>query len=349
MTESPNLSPKRASLTPERAAVRLGHRKAVSSPPRSSTWTSLLSPLLSSVLPASPDTPFLGTEGFSNGVELSPTSQQQRSFKDAIDRDKEKRPPSPHSLTGRFVAKRTKTRTRTRARRLLLITIIALAFASVINNVFHSVSSFWSKRRRRYRAVKAATGTISQEYVRTGKHPIRLHLERAHATWNGAIAQQSQTTTEATLEYRKRYGREPPEGYDEWFAFAKGNAFDLVDEFDEMMDSLEPFWALLPSDLRRRTVELAVMPSFSMVQRIETGETVAVASPGWDATAVHGRFLASVLDRLGDRPGLGHFAMLVDEVDRPRVLPSWEESQKLRKILAHGACLFSCRGRPARC
>ena len=59
--------------------------------------------------------------------------------------------------------------------------------------------------------------------------------------------------SEAIAEYKRRYGRDPPRGFDDWWEFAKEQDFKLVDEFDAVVEDLAPFWALSGEELRQRT------------------------------------------------------------------------------------------------
>ena len=70
------------------------------------------------------------------------------------------------------------------------------------------------------------------------------------------LAKQSKTLPEAVAEYKRRYGRDPPHGFDHWFKFAKENDFKLVDEFDTIVEDLAPFWTLSGEELRRRAYEV---------------------------------------------------------------------------------------------
>ena len=67
------------------------------------------------------------------------------------------------------------------------------------------------------------------------------------------LAKQSKTLPEAVAEYKRRYGRDPPRGFDDWWEFAKEQDFKLVDEFDAVVEDLAPFWALSGEELRQRT------------------------------------------------------------------------------------------------
>ena len=49
-----------------------------------------------------------------------------------------------------------------------------------------------------------------------GRHPIYELIERATEEWEGKLERQSKTLPEAVREYRRRYGRAPPKGFDKW-------------------------------------------------------------------------------------------------------------------------------------
>lgn len=62
-------------------------------------------------------------------------------------------------------------------------------------------------------------GKHLSEYER---HPIKDLLEGAKKEWEEKVARQSKTPEEAIAEYKRRYKRDPPNGYAEWFLYAKG-------------------------------------------------------------------------------------------------------------------------------
>jgi hypothetical protein len=50
-----------------------------------------------------------------------------------------------------------------------------------------------------------------------GRHPIYDLIERAEAEWDKKMKRQSRTLDEAVVEYKRRYRRAPPKGFDEWW------------------------------------------------------------------------------------------------------------------------------------
>lgn len=49
-----------------------------------------------------------------------------------------------------------------------------------------------------------------------GRHPVYDLVEKAKKQWNAKVTRQSKTLRDAVREYRRRYQREPPFGFDHW-------------------------------------------------------------------------------------------------------------------------------------
>jgi hypothetical protein len=50
-----------------------------------------------------------------------------------------------------------------------------------------------------------------------GKHPIYELIDSAEARWKRKLARQSKTLKQAVNEYKRRYRRPPPKGFDAWY------------------------------------------------------------------------------------------------------------------------------------
>ncbi|RSH90840.1 Glycosyltransferase 90 protein [Saitozyma podzolica] len=88
-------------------------------------------------------------------------------------------------------------------------------------------------------------------------HPVYQLIRDARTAWNNKLARQSQSLKEAVQEYRRRYGRHPPKGFDRWWRYVKANNVSLPDEYDQIERDLLPFRALSPQELGRRQDELS--------------------------------------------------------------------------------------------
>lgn len=65
-------------------------------------------------------------------------------------------------------------------------------------------------------------------------------------------------------EYKRRYKRNPPAGFDKWWKFVEEHDVQLPDEYDTIMRDVEMFFALPPSVFRQRVDTLVNDPSFHM-------------------------------------------------------------------------------------
>jgi hypothetical protein len=74
------------------------------------------------------------------------------------------------------------------------------------------------------------------------------------------LNRQSRTLQSAVREYKRRYGIEPPRGFDLWFKYAQDNNVKLVDEFDLMMRDVLAHHALDPKTYVNRTRVLEGQP-----------------------------------------------------------------------------------------
>ena len=89
-------------------------------------------------------------------------------------------------------------------------------------------------------------------------HPIPRLMAEAEDKFRNLLAKQSKTLAEAVAEYKKRYKRDPPKGFDDWFTFAINNDIKIIDEYDSVFQDLDPFWDLSGYELRRRVEQVSV-------------------------------------------------------------------------------------------
>ncbi|KIM53983.1 glycosyltransferase family 90 protein [Scleroderma citrinum Foug A] len=105
------------------------------------------------------------------------------------------------------------------------------------------------------------------------EHPIPKLMADAEQKFKALLAKQSKTLVQAVAEYKRRYGRDPPRGFDDWWEFATQNDVKLVDEYDAIFEDLGPFWLLSGREFRERAHEAGQLPSIDLV-RILDGEAI---------------------------------------------------------------------------
>ncbi|ODN80875.1 beta-1,2-xylosyltransferase 1 [Cryptococcus amylolentus CBS 6039] len=97
-------------------------------------------------------------------------------------------------------------------------------------------------------------------------HPILGLLRDGEVKWNAMLAKQSKTLDQAVDAYVDKWGRQPPKGFDEWWIFAQANNVLLPDEYDAIMESLLPFYALPIESLKARMAEAEkVAETFTLI------------------------------------------------------------------------------------
>ncbi|KAJ7455290.1 glycosyl transferase family 90-domain-containing protein [Mycena galericulata] len=92
-----------------------------------------------------------------------------------------------------------------------------------------------------------------------GGHPIFELIRRAEAAWADKLARASTTFPAGCCR------RDPPKGFDAWWAYAREHNVQLPDDYDQIFEDLEPFWGIKPRDLHAMQRELeANVDSYTM-------------------------------------------------------------------------------------
>lgn len=84
------------------------------------------------------------------------------------------------------------------------------------------------------------------------EHPIPKLMADAEVKFRERLSRQSKTLAQAVAEYRRRFKRDPPRGFDNWWKFVQDNGVLMVDEYNAVTEDLEPFWDLSPEEFRLR-------------------------------------------------------------------------------------------------
>lgn len=95
---------------------------------------------------------------------------------------------------------------------------------------------------------------------RSSHHPIYHLAQEAAAEFKRLELKQSRSLTDAVAEYKRRYGRPPPPGYDKWYKFATENAVPWIDEYDFLTKSVDPYWQIKPKILRESIDHVLSLP-----------------------------------------------------------------------------------------
>ncbi|KAH1708187.1 hypothetical protein KXX40_000432, partial [Aspergillus fumigatus] len=128
---------------------------------------------------------------------------------------------------------------------------------------------------------------------------------------------QSKTLEDACAEYERRYGRKPPPHFDRWFQAARENKFLLIDEFDVMMEAIEPLWGVPAADILGRVENALNAGQMSMIRFAISDHHVSHSMDNhapWMADQITGWFSQEMLDTLPD------LVFAVNVKDEPKVV-----------------------------
>lgn len=192
-----------------------------------------------------------------------------------------------------------------------------------------------------------------------GPHPIFQLIRDAEAAWEAKRARASTTLDEAVQEYRRRYRRAPPLGFDQWCVWPRWwcSSFDqripgrwdyvvqhrvqLPDEYDEIYDDLEHFWGIDPAELARTQAALENQPGVLTVAKIEgqahlkvVGSTLPQERPTLRGTI--DKILTLLNDVAEDLPPL---RFTLSPYDNPGKVTDWRVKNMAREAAANGTSM----------
>lgn len=145
-----------------------------------------------------------------------------------------------------------------------------------------------------------------------GAHPIDRLIDLANKQFADQLTEESHTLSEAAAAYRKRRGRHPPPGFDQWYAFAKEKNAVMVEAFwDQIHHDLEPFWALPAQEIRKSAWD------YEMTINVRGG--TASAKSDWFWTQIWLNLVKTIEHLLPDMD------IALNAMDEPRMVVPWED------------------------
>ncbi|TDL27904.1 glycosyltransferase family 90 protein [Rickenella mellea] len=158
-------------------------------------------------------------------------------------------------------------------------------------------------------------------------HPIPVLMAEAEDKYRDLLAKQSKTLADAVNEYRRRYKREPPKGFGDWWKFAVEHKAKMVDEYDGLLEDLAPFWEMPGEELRRRALQVGNLPSVDLV-RMKDGKAVLMnIEKGFVDSEVSARAKGFVAMTLKFQSKLPDMDFPINAKAEGRVLVPWEHRQ----------------------
>ena len=215
------------------------------------------------------------------------------------------------------------------ARRRILLLVIGIGFFIIIVNLLSLPGS--SDIRSAIDKVplpKKLKGDpedalLSSPHKPQDAHPISALMARADMRWREYEGKRSQTFKETVSKYRRKYNRHPPPGFKEWYKFARAQTIFNVDDFDQVMDDLRPFWAVEPQVIRTLAAHMSDKPDEGVAGiHIRGHKVVKLTNQSWRSET-----MAKVIERFIKY--LPDMDIAVNRLDQPRVVVPWDDMQEL--------------------
>lgn len=157
-------------------------------------------------------------------------------------------------------------------------------------------------------------------------HPISLLMTEADKSWRAYKNSRSTTFRQTVDKYRNKYGRHPPPGFKEWYRYARKKNVYNIDDFEQIMDDLRPFWAIEPRVLRNLAANMAEKEDDGAATiHIRSHKVAKVKNGSWRSEA-----LVTLIEKFVKF--LPDLDIAMNRLDQPRVVVEWETMQQyLRK------------------
>ena len=162
----------------------------------------------------------------------------------------------------------------------------------------------------------------------TDAHPISLLMRQADEAWRAYENSRSTTFRQTVSKYRNKYGRHPPPRFRDWYRFARKRNVHNIDDFEQIMDDLRPFWAVEPQVLRNLAANMAKATDQGVSSmHIRNHKMVKKINSNWRLDTFVTMF-ESFIKYLPDMD------VAINRLDQPRVVVEWDDMQQmLRKEL----------------
>lgn len=191
------------------------------------------------------------------------------------------------------------------------------------------------------------------------RHPIPELMRRAKQRWLDLKGKQSKTFEAAVAEYKRRYGINPPKGFDQWYvtyyflvstiipsllncdryAFAKNREAYLIDEFDLINKDLHMYRAFRPSVFRARIDFMAEPTTFDQTWTMEIKNGKAIRG-GLFGDHDRAKGVVDLMDKFIHL--LPDMKIVHNNQDGARVPVVAEERIRLSDLVKKGECKPGC-------
>ncbi|KAK3899729.1 hypothetical protein C8A05DRAFT_17880 [Staphylotrichum tortipilum] len=171
-----------------------------------------------------------------------------------------------------------------------------------------------------YLSNTVSIATSRSSALHAAEHPIEVLARNARADFEQLLARQSKTYEAAVAEYQRRYGVEPPAGFEVWYEYAVANDSPIIDDFDTIYESVRPFWKYTGEEIAQIMEDAQETPEIDLWSCTFTGATAETVCT--HPTRSFDRHISEMFNTLlGGLPGvLPDIHFLVNHLDEPRVI-----------------------------
>lgn len=152
-------------------------------------------------------------------------------------------------------------------------------------------------------------------------HPISQLMKSADKTWRAYEDSRSRTFRQTVKKYRRKYGRHPPPRFGDWYQFARGKGVHNIDDFEQIMDDIRPFWAIEPRMLRNLAANMWREGGDASVIHIRNKKVEKVNNPTWRSD-----ILVTLIEKFVEH--MPDMDIAMNTLDQPRVVVPWDDMQK---------------------
>ncbi|MCJ1310096.1 hypothetical protein MMC25_003757 [Agyrium rufum] len=162
-----------------------------------------------------------------------------------------------------------------------------------------------------------------EQYEPDDAHPISRLMAEADKKWKEYDEVRSMTFKQTVARYRIKYGRHPPPGFKDWYMYARKRNVHHIDDFEQIMDDLRPFWGVQPGKLRRLAAHAWEFEQDGCAGiHIRNGKIVKENNPSWRSSNLI-TMIEPFVEYLPDMD------IAMNRMDQPRVVVPWEDMQNL--------------------
>ena len=148
-------------------------------------------------------------------------------------------------------------------------------------------------------------------------------MKEADKAWNAYEDSRSLTFKETVAKYRRKYQRNPPPGFRDWYKFARKKNVHNIDDFSQIMDDLRPFWGVKPSEIRSLAAHLNEDEANGISGlHIRDKKIWKLTNPNWRVET-----FAKMVDKFVVY--LPDMDIALNIMDQPRVVVPWDDMQAL--------------------